>query len=212
MTSAPAPVDAVLLAAGAGSRMALAPTKAASKLTLPFGMSTVVGSSLRALLDADVFRHVVVVTGHTAEEVERAARLVVGPGEAVTFAVNPRYHEGMAGSIGTGVRALDSDQGRVAIALGDLPLIRPETLRALVETFRASSPDAVVRPTYGGVPGHPVLFGPALRRTLAGAPEAAQVLAQQARSTEVKDAGVTLDVDTPSGYASARARAGRGAD
>ena len=204
------PVDAILLAAGASTRMTPSPRlqdRSLSKLTLPFGSSTVVGVSLRALLDTAVFRQIVVVVGHAAESVERVARSGIGPDEPVSFVLNRHHETGMAGSIGVGTRALRHDEGSVAIALADLPLVQPGTLRLLVEIVHASPPDTVIRPVHAGVPGHPVLFGPDHRRAVVEAPEAARSLVRRRRTrfVEVEDAGVTFDVDTPSAYLSALA-------
>ena len=93
---------------------------------------------------------------------------------------------------------------------GDLPLVRPETLRAIAG---ALSGCAVAVPVYLGERGHPVGFAaqclPGLL-ALAGEQGAASVVRQQAeqgrvRWVEVDDEGVVTDVDTVQDLA----RAGR---
>lgn len=191
----PAPLHAVLLAAGFGSRMRAPSGEAAwpaSKLLLPFRGGTVVGTALGALVTSGVFDRIVVVTGHAAESVE-AAVCSAHPG--VRCVRTPDAAAGMGTSIAAGVAALPP--GAVAVALGDLPLVRPKTLRRLGEALGA--PDAVVRPAFDGQPGHPVLFGASHRKALLVS-GAAQRIARAARPLEVLDAGVVTDVDTPEAY------------
>lgn len=123
---------------------------------------------------------------------------------------------GMGDSIAAGVRATPQAQGWLVLP-ADLPLVRPETLRAVA----LAPPSAVCLPVFQGQRGHPVRFAPALREALmalsgdAGA--AAIVRAQQAAGAvqllPVDDEGVRLDVDTVQALAQAealwRARQGR---
>lgn len=208
------PIGAVLVAAGTGSRMGLEPSDAsggASKLTLPLGASTVVGSSLRALLDAGVFGEVAVVVGYAAEAVEAAVSEALRPGERVSVVRNARYAVGQAGSIRVGVRALSAPTLGVAVALGDVPLVRPSTVQDLAARLRSAGADAVVRPVYGGVPGHPVFFGAAHRGALASLDARdgggrSLLRSRHVVAVDVNDAGVTLDIDTPEAYRAVRDR------
>ena len=176
-----------------------------SKLTLPVGGTTVVGASLRALLDADVFARVVVVVGHDAEAVEAAAREVLRPRDPVSFMLNDCYAAGMSGSIAVGVQALNTAASGIAVGLADLPTLRPATVRTVAERLRHAPSDAVVRPTHAGRPGHPVLFGPAHYTRLVNleaAPDGARGLfsESEAIAVAVRDPGVVRDIDTPAGY------------
>lgn len=176
-----------------------------SKLTLPLGQTTVIGASLQAMLDAGVFARVVVVVGHDAAAVEAAAREVLHPRDPVSFVRNDCYAAGMSGSIAVGVQALGEATCGVAIGLADLPTLRPDTLRLLTDRLWHAPPDAVVRPTCGDQPGHPVLFGPAHHASLASleaSPDGARRLfkASEAITVAVRDPGVVRDVDTPAGY------------
>ena len=93
---------------------------------------------------------------------------------------------------------------------GDLPLVRPETLRAIAG---ALSGCAVAVPVYLGERGHPVGFAAQCLLglvALTGEQGAASVVRQQAeqgrvRWVEVDDEGVVTDVDTVQDLA----RAGR---
>ena len=187
--SSPMPLRAILLAAGLGSRMREVQGAAPSKLLLRFRGATVVEASLEALVASGVFDEIVVVTGHAAGAVE-----AVLP-SAVRCVRTPDIAAGMAASVAAGMAALGP--GAVAVMLGDLPLVRPDSIRRLAEALGA--PDAVVRPVFEGQPGHPVLFGAAHRAALLEV-GAAQRLARAARLLDVGDRGVVADVDTPDDY------------
>ncbi len=105
-------------------------------------------------------------------------------------------HPGMGDSIAAGVRASAGAAGWMILP-GDLPLVKPETLRTLAT---ASPEQPVLVPVFEGRRGHPVRFaahlGPALM-ALNGDRGAAEV-ARAAGVTElaVDDAGCVTDIDT----------------
>jgi len=136
-------LGAVVLAAGASSRMG-----DAHKLLEPFGGRPMVTWAVEAALGAGA-RPVVVVTGARADEVE-----AVLPDGAIPVR-NPDWREGMASSLAAGIRALGPRVECAAIALGDMPLVRPEHYRALLAAWH---PGAIVVPTRDGRRGHPVLW------------------------------------------------------
>ncbi|HSV47478.1 MAG TPA: NTP transferase domain-containing protein, partial [Ramlibacter sp.] len=119
-----AALDVVIMAAGKGTRM---------KSRLPKALHRLAGRSLighvmacAAQLDA---RRVVVVTGHGAEEVEAA--LSAGPGPVPVF-VRQEPQLGTGHAVQQALPALPDD-GVALILNGDVPLIEPATLQALVE-------------------------------------------------------------------------------
>lgn len=79
-------------------------------------------------------REVVVVLGHEAEEVRAALA-----GLPLTFALNPRYQEGMGTSLAAGIAACTNDTRAFLIAPGDLPLL---DYRDLVVLLQAEAPAA----------------------------------------------------------------------
>src|SRR5262245_56248885 len=86
---------------------------------------------------------------------EAAAEVAAGAGHVV---VNPRADEGQLSSLIAGLDAVDvPGVDSVLVTLVDVPLVRPATVRALVERAATSSA-AVVRATYRGAHGHPVIF------------------------------------------------------
>ncbi len=110
-----------------------------------------------------------------------------------------RCQEGMAHSLAAGITALqDSDAAVVAVLLGDMPLIRPQTLIALQQQAAA---ERIVVPLYAGQRGHPVLFGRAFWPELfslqgdQGARGVLQRHAQRLLEVPVADPGILVDVD-----------------
>ena len=105
-------------------------------------------------------------------------------------------HPGMGDSIAAAVRATPAAHGWLILP-GDLPLVRPDTLRRVAQALQAH---AVVVPTFQGQRGHPVGFapscGPALA-ALAGDRGAFGVArANTAAEIEVTDEGCVTDIDT----------------
>jgi len=149
------------------------------------------GSKLRALLAGRP------VLEHTLAAV-RASGL--------PFHVEDAGHAGMGDSIAAAVAATP-DAGGWLVLPGDLPLIQPESLRAVAGALAAHE---VVLPLHRGVRGHPVgfapLHGPALR-ALHG-PEGAASIVRQGRilRLDLDDPGVLTDIDTVEDLAAAERR------
>jgi molybdenum cofactor cytidylyltransferase len=109
-------------------------------------------------------------------------------------------HAGMGDSIAAGVAAT-RDAGGWLILPGDLPLVRPESLRQVAQALAGH---AVVLPSYLGQRGHPVAFGTSHRDALlalTGAEGAAVPVREALRQGNalhlpLTDAGIVTDVDT----------------
>jgi CTP:molybdopterin cytidylyltransferase MocA len=155
---------------------------------------------------------VVVVLGAQAHEV----RAVLPPGVCAVEA--PDWAEGMGASLRAGLAALSADATLAAapaavVHLVDLPGVPAEAVARLVAAARG--PGALVRASYGGRPGHPVLIG---RSHWAGVCDAAVgdagargYLAGRAdvRLVECGDVADPDDIDTPEQLAAARRRSRR---
>ncbi|MBE7365943.1 nucleotidyltransferase family protein [Ramlibacter pallidus] len=112
------------------------------------------------------------------------------------FHVEDGGHPGMGDSIAAAVQATP-DAGGWLVLPADLPLVRPESLRAVAEALERAS---VVVPVYRGTRGHPVAFarehGDALQ-ALAGADGAAAIVrGSLALRLELDDPGIVTDIDT----------------
>lgn len=119
-------------------------------------------------------------------------------------------HPGMGDSIAAAVRATPDAAGWLILP-GDLPLVRPETLRtvagALAGRVRA------VQPQYRGERGHPVGFSAGCGAQLAAlkGPLGASSILKAMRAIDavadlvVDDVGIVTDIDTPEALAAAEA-------
>jgi molybdenum cofactor cytidylyltransferase len=118
----------------------------------------------------------------------------------MTAVENPRYQEGMLTSLQAGLRAIPASD-RVLFTLVDHPAIRPETVRAVLQS---EAPIAI--PRYRGKRGHPVVVSAAIAREFLQEPGTAEVRgvinrhADGIEYVEVDDAAIHDDVDNPELY------------
>ncbi len=187
-------VAGVLLAAGASTRMG-----GAAKLLLPVAGRPMVRASASVLLEAGL-SPVMVVLGWRAREVQDALA-----GLTVQVLRNPDFRRGMGSSLAAGVAALGPDVTTAVVALADMPWIRPETVRALLEARRDRG---IAVPVFQGRRGHPVVFDLTRYRgaltELEGDRGARSILRRNPGDVvglAVSDPGVLCDVDTPEDYA-----------
>ncbi len=183
-------VSAIVLAAGRSSRMGQ-----------PKPLLTI---SDRPLLDiaVDTVRRaevdeIVVVLGHAADRVRRAARL-----EGALVVENPEYERGMSTSLQAGIRSADPAAGAFLVVLADQPFISSGTIDALVGSWRHGGARILI-PTFLGKRGNPVLVD----RSLAGEMDAirgdigCRALFRDhphdIREVPVDDPGILVDLDTP---------------
>ena len=150
-------VGAVLLAAGAGSRLGGRP-----KALLELGGVPLVMRQLIALSGAGV-DEVAVVLGHHADAVEAAVRAF-----PITLVRNPDPDAGQPSSVRVGLQALSPRLDAVMVALADQPLIDEQDVIALIGAFKKRGDAAMVvprvrRPDGESVPGNPVIFDAKLR-------------------------------------------------
>lgn len=184
----------VVLAAGKGSRF----NGAGHKLAESVGELSVLGMTLASVIESDL-PLVVVTTPALAAEAARhvATRDLVVLSEADAA-------RGMGHSIVAGVAARADAPGWLILP-GDMPLVRPATLKAVARTL-VDHP--VVHAQHRGRRGHPVAFGAELYSeliALSGDEGARRLLARYpAQPVEVDDPGVLMDIDTTADLAAAR--------
>jgi len=145
-------VAAVILAAGRSNRMG------AFKPLLPFGHTTVIKSCLDYLTEGGA-DSVVVVLGHRAEDIREHLA-----DRAVRFAFNPDPESEMSASIVAGTRELPETARSVLIGLVDHPAIPSSAIRTLLAEWAKGH--KLVKPTWQGRGGHPVLIDLAFRDQL----------------------------------------------
>jgi len=136
--------------------------------------------------------------------------------EAGAMAVyNPAYEQGMYTSVLAGVRALKGDADGFFMLPADIPLVRPETVRRLMDEFRRVRP-AVLYPRFNGERGHPSLIGSAVVPAILshngedGLRSVLDGFEPDARDLDVADFGTVHDLDHPEDYELALAVAGIG--
>jgi CTP:molybdopterin cytidylyltransferase MocA len=195
----PPSIAAVVLAAGASSRMGR------PKMVLPFEGGTLLSSAVRAILVPRVER-VVVVLGPEAEEVRRGAGLPADP--RVEVVVNPGWAEGLSSSLRVGVGACRG-AAAAAVTLGDEPRLSATTVNLVLSAWRPGCP--LVVPRSGERWGHPVVLGRELWPEvlgLRGDVGAREVIRAHAGEAVFVEAPLADDVDTEADY---RALTGGGA-
>ena len=199
----------VILGAGASSRMGR------PKLLLPWHDTTVVGhlisqwQQLGAVQIAIVHRadDKALVEAIKREELNRRAAVTLQRLNASThFIPNPQPERGMFSSIvcAANWRGWDDQISHFAIALGDQPHLRLETLSALLK-FTAQHPTEICQPAYNGHAHHPVIlprdvFDALSRSSAESLKEFLKPFSNRGVQCVINDAGLALDLDTPEDY------------
>jgi CTP:molybdopterin cytidylyltransferase MocA len=140
-------VVGVVLAAGEGSRIGMPKALIVGPDGMPWAARTA-----DALSSGGVER-VYVVVGAGADEIRPALPSFVRVVEA------DDWREGMGASLRAGLTAIadhESSADAAIVLLVDTPGVGVDAVRAIAAY---AAPDVVVRATYRGTPGHPVLFG-----------------------------------------------------
>lgn len=158
MTPPPtARVAGLLLAAGAGRRMG----RPKALLTDPRGVA-LTDVAVDRLLEAGCV-DVTVVLG--AEADQALALLRPRPPGQTRVVVAADWSTGMGASLRSGLATLHAsapaDVAAALVTLVDLPDVDAAVMARVLAQWRAAGAgsDALVRATYGGRPGHPVLLG-----------------------------------------------------
>ncbi|WP_169726956.1 nucleotidyltransferase family protein [Desulfovibrio cuneatus] len=198
-------IAALVLAAGQGSRLG------GSKQLLPWQGKPLLAHVLEQVDALPAIHHKACIVGHAAQAVQEAVQGYAG----WQFLENTHWAQGQSTSLGLGlhwVQSLPQGEGvqAVLVLLGDMPLVLPATLHALIDAFSLAQqqrrPVQAVLPTYQGQRGNPVLLGcslfPALG-AITGDAGARGVLAtlQEKLLLPVPDPGILYDIDTPEAYA-----------
>ena len=190
--SAPLQIGAVLLAAGAGSRLGGRP-----KSLLELDGTPLIRRTCIALSETGI-DPVIVVLGHHADAIERAVQDL-----PVKRMRNPTPDDGPASSLRIGLRALTADVDAVIVLLADQPLITATDITDLIEAFKSRGDRQMVVPRFEGEPGNPVMLDVALRHEwLAGEVRATGQRWRSANPTRVhwfdtSNDHYGIDIDTP---------------
>ena len=191
-------IPGVILAAGASNRMgrpkALLPTAVLGETFVDRLVSTL----RQAHLD-----DVIVVTSREADGVAEAVRGLTPPPRLVE---NPDSSRGQLSSLWCALTVVDRPGVRaMLVMLVDAPLVPVETVRVVLEAYRATGA-AIVRPVKGLRHGHPVIFDRSMWDELRRAdPDVGAKAVLQAHRTDIVDVpvhheGAFHDIDTPEEY------------
>ena len=193
---------AIVLAAGMSRRMGRL------KMLLPFGGKPMLARVIESLVACREIAAIKVVTGHAEQEI----RAAIGEYESVLWVYNADHAAGgMLSSVQSGVRTLPASRDAFFLALGDQPMVLPETLEAMTVAWNADIARIVI-PTYGGKRGHPVLIATAFSAEILALAEGETLKTLMVRheravvEVQVTDPATVQDVDTPEDYEAALRR------
>jgi molybdenum cofactor cytidylyltransferase len=190
-------ITAIVLAAGTSSRMG------SNKLLADFRGEPMIRSVLRNVR-ASAVDDVIVVAGH-----DKGKMMSVLAGDDARIVFNPDFEKGIASSIRRGVAAAERADA-VVVCLGDMPLVKPQTIDRLMAAFNPTEHRTIIVPTHKGQFGNPVLWGrehfPKLM-ALEGDRGARALIAElksEAVEIAVDDPAILADADTPEALAEMR--------
>ena len=190
-------ITAIIIAAGRSSRMGT------SKALLPHTdpRTTFVRYLINAFRAGGAGRCLVIGRFGDTELIDE---VVASGGE---FVPNPDAEAGQLSSLLAvlAYAAADVQVSGILLAPVDVPLIRAATVRQLIE-LAPESPSEILRATFAGDHGHPVLFKRTVFAELRsadpniGARAVVRADPDRVLDVAVDDPGVTVDVDTPADY------------
>jgi CTP:molybdopterin cytidylyltransferase MocA len=185
-------VDGIVLAAGASTRMGK------SKALLEVDGSTFLERAVHVLREAGC-RYVVAVV----DDDDWTERLADVSGAAVVINDQPGAEQ--IDSLRLGIANLPEGSTGVVVLPVDFPRISAATVATLIEEFGRGNA-AILNPSHNGQAGHPVIFAQRILPELLepdlpdGARSVIEAHAGEARTIEVNDPGILIDIDTPADY------------
>lgn len=190
-------VHGIVLAAGASSRMG----RPKAGLVLGPGGRTFLQAVVDTFRGAGVSSVAVVAGAHP-----EAVRGAVAMAEGLTVVEHPGWAAGQLSSLLAGLDHVDAPAVEaVIVTLVDVPLVRVETVRTLLDRWRTSGAP-IVRPAVGHRHGHPVIFDRTTFAALRAAPldvgpkAVVRAFADRLLDVPTDDAAVLRDFDTPDDY------------
>jgi CTP:molybdopterin cytidylyltransferase MocA len=194
-------VPGVILAAGRSTRMG----NAKPLLRVGEGGPSFVQRLATSLLDGGA-ADALVVGRSDDEPLVREIRRCQDLGLPLRFVENPHADRGQLSSVLAGLNAADRP-GVTAVLITpvDAPLVRPDTVALLIGASAAQRAP-IVRATYRGRHGHPVIFAREVFEELRaadpalGARSVVQAHSADTLNLDVDDPGVLQDIDSPDDY------------
>jgi len=197
------PIGAVVLAAGMSTRMGQ------PKLLLPWTeKNSIIEHIVQQLINSQI-EHIVVVTGHMANEVEALLKPM-----GVEIIHNRSYRTGeMLSSLKVGLEAMPDHVAGALIVLGDQPRLQPKVIYKVLMAHSQGKSD-LIAPSFERRRGHPILLGRRYWADVINLPTNGMLRTvinannEQIHYVNVNTDSVLRDVDTPQDYREERWRAG----
>ncbi len=195
---------AVILAAGSASRIGHRP-----KCLLELNGESLIQRAVHAALDAGIENNVVVLGHYAVHIAPMAAQL------PVTLVHNPTADAGLNASLHCGLRALAPSLDTIVVMLADQPLIDGSDIDDLLRAYRERPAQTdVLVPTVNDLPGNPVVFNDAVRRSILrrdnryGCRQWQQENGERVYRWKTANDHYRIDIDTPDDIDAFRARTG----
>lgn len=186
-------ISAIILAAGFSSRMGRL------KPLLPAENKTVLELAARPFMRSGI-KDVRVVTGYRAQALSTVIRRM---GAVEVF--NPDFKQGMFSSVAAGVTSLAPACRAFFILPADIPLVRPQTVQALIASFQQQR-GKIVYPRFETKRGHPPLISREYARAIrhwqgeGGLAGFLQTRSEMAAEVPVADEFILCDIDSRKDY------------
>ncbi len=145
---------------------------------------------------------VFIVTGYRSQDIVQSLK-----NREVTFVENPKYELGMFTSVQAGVRTLQPAIDAFFLMPVDMPLVKSETIKSLVNEHK-KNPGKIIYPVFGGTRGHPPLIPNILVPVIiqwsnkGNLRDVLNSYSNLALEVEVNDKGILIDIDTQNDYES----------
>ena len=186
-------IEAVLLAAGLSSRMG-----DVNKLTLDVHGTPLIRRVADTIRQSNV-DGLTIVLGHDAENVSKAL-----DGINARFLFNPDYSSGQSSTVRYGLDYLPQIATDMMVFLGDMPLVTPDVVNALIESHLSLSDrwSKITLPSVKNQRGNPVIWGEAFFdeiKSLTGDSGARQLFESYKSAMNIlpfDDLDLCLDADT----------------
>lgn len=184
---------AIVLAGGESKRMGT------PKMMMPFRGGTIISTVIKNILFSDV-GNVITVLGAYRSGVLREIEAF-----PVKHCYNPDYKEGMLSSVKCGFRHLPDDFRAALVFPGDQPMIRPEVVNLIINSYLESGKGIVI-PVFKMQRGHPLLVDSKYRDEIMhlngsdGLKGLAVMHPDDVLETGTNDPSILKDIDTREDY------------
>jgi molybdenum cofactor cytidylyltransferase len=191
-------ISALLLSAGESKRFG------ENKLLTNIDNKTIIEKSLDSLiLQQKSLNEIIVVIGNDYTKILKTISNKKLP--QVKVVLNKNYRKGIASSIIKGIENTSTDTEVCIIALADMPFIKPETIKILINEIEKGR-YGIITLIYKNRKGHPIAFSKKYFNELKrlkgdiGGRNIVEKYKKDVLEIEVDDEGIIIDIDTKEDY------------